>query len=295
MNMREAFINAANDLVEKDTKVSLILGGISVASFSDAINKYPKRVFDAGIMEQTGIGIAAGMSISGMIPIYHTIAPFLAERAYEQLKIDFGYQKLGGNFVSNGASIDYSSFGATHQCPAEINVIKQIPNMQIIVPGTAHEFETLFRDNYNNGCATYYRLCRDMNRNDQNVELGHANVICKGDDATIIAVGPMLDMVLGAIEGLNVTVLYYTSIEPFDKETLLINSSSRKIMICEPYYEGGILYDVIKLFNGQPISIQQFGLPHEFCSHYGSTIENMNYWNLTIKDLRNRLEGLINR
>lgn len=293
MNMRETFVSVTNDIIENDPRVSLVLGGISVASFRESIKKYPKRVFDAGIMEQAGLGIAAGMAVSGMIPIYHTIAPFLAERAYEQLKIDFGYQNLGGNFVSNGASIDYSSFGATHQCPAEINILKQIPNLQIIVPGTAKEFEDLFRNNYANGHPTYYRLSREINSIDFNVEIGKAVVVREGNDATVIAVGSMLNMVLRATKDMDVTVLYYTTVAPFDRKTLIESNRSDKIMICEPYYKGGLLYDVINAFHGKAISIDQFGLPHEFCPFYGTTIENMQHWGLTEVNLRQKLEELI--
>lgn len=293
MNMRETFVAVTKELIEKNSKTALVLGGISVASFSDELRKFPKRVFDAGIMEQAGLSIAAGMAITGMIPIYHTIAPFLAERAYEQLKIDFGYQKVGGNFVSNGASLDYSSFGATHQCPAEIAVLKQIPGMQIVTAGTPKEFDVLYRANYDNGQPTYYRLCRDINGFDNDVTLGKANVIKQGSCLTVIAVGPMLNMTMQATEGLDVTLLYYTSLAPFDYETLANNCPSGKVMICEPYYEGALLYDVIHALQGKLSYVDTFGIPHVFCNHYGTTLQNMEYWNLTVKDLHDRIMKVI--
>ena len=64
-------------------------------------------------------------------------------------------------------------------------------------------------------------------------------------------------------------------------------------MICEPYYEGGILYDVIQALNDRSVSIRHFGLPHEFCRHYGTTVENMSFWNRTAGDLRSELEIFI--
>lgn len=294
MNMREMFVNTTNELIKKDDRVALILGGISVASFQESIDAFPKRVFDAGISEQADLSIAAGMAITGMIPIFHTIAPFMAERAYEQLKIDFGYQQLGGNFISNGASIDYSSFGATHQCPAEMPILLQIPHMQIIVPGTPNEFRKLFLSTYDNGQPTYLRLSRDVNSVDNDVVFGKANVICKGNKATIIAVGPMLEMAMKAVEGKDVTILYYTTIKPFDSQTLLENVDSHKVLICEPYYEGASDYDIQTAING-PVNIVHCGMPHEFCKHYGTTKENYSAIGLTVEEIKDKLENLINQ
>ena len=290
--MREMFVNTTNELIKKDNRVALILGGISVASFQESIEAFPQRVFDAGISEQADLSIASGMAISGMIPIFHTIAPFMAERAYEQLKIDFGYQQLGGNFISNGASIDYSSFGATHQCPAEMPVLLQIPNMQVIVPGTPNEFKKLFLSTYDNGKPTYIRLSRDVNSVDSDVEFGKAKLIRKGTKATIIAVGPMLEMAMKAAEGLDVTIIYYTTIKPFDAAAIVENAANNKFLLCEPYYEGALDYDIQRSAGG-PVNIVHCGIPHEFCKHYGTTKENYAAMGLTAEDIRGKLEKLI--
>lgn len=292
MNMREMFVKTTNEIVDNDKRVALILGGISVASFSESIEKYPERCFDAGISEQADLSIAAGMAISGMIPIFHTIAPFMAERAYEQLKIDFGYQKLGGNFISNGSSIDYSSFGATHQCPAEISVLSQIPNMQILVPGTPDEFRSLYHSTYDNGCPTYIRISRDVNSESYDVKLGEANVIKKGKGLTIIAVGPMLKMVLEAADDYDVTVLYYTSIHPFDSKTLIENTDSSKVLVCEPYYEGALDYDITKALKRE-VLIDHCGMPHEFCKHYGTTKENYAEMGLSVENIKKKINSLL--
>ena len=95
-------------------------------------------------MEQSTVSFAAGLAKLKFIPIIHSISPFLVERALEQLKIDFGYQKLGGNLVTIGSSYDYAKMGSTHHCPTDINLIGNIPDSEIIIPGTAKEFKSLF-------------------------------------------------------------------------------------------------------------------------------------------------------
>jgi transketolase len=98
-----------------------------------------------GIMEQSLVGVFAGLAMEGFIPVARTFAPFLVERPLEQLKDNFCYQGLGGNFISTGASYDYSAEGMTHQGPGDVQALLGLPGMQIVVPGTALEFERLFR------------------------------------------------------------------------------------------------------------------------------------------------------
>jgi transketolase len=155
----------------------LLLGDIGVYGFNKLFEEYPEKVKNVGILEQAMTGMASGLALAGMIPILHTIAPFLVERSYEQLKLNFGYQKLGGCFVSIGASYDYASLGSTHHCPADINILKQIPNMEIVVAGHADEFDKLFKQSYNNRNPTYYRLSDYSNNIDRDVKFGKANVI----------------------------------------------------------------------------------------------------------------------
>lgn len=295
MNMRQQFVETTNELIENNSKVALLLGGISIASFTESINKYPNRVINVGISEQTIVSAASGMAVTGMIPIIHTIAPFLVERAYEQLKLDFGYQKLGGNFITTGASLDYSSFGATHQCPADIGVLKQIPGMQIVVPGTAEEFDTIFRSVYDNGCPTYIRTSRDVNSESQNVKFGKANVIKKGTKATVIAVGPVLDMVLKAISGLDVTVIYYTTVAPFDQKTLADNCPSDKVVICTPFYVNALLEDVKASIPNRKLLVREIGIPIEFIRHYGYTNEHYAAIGLTSERIESEVKEVIGR
>lgn len=293
INMRQQFTVSMQYLSDRDERVITLLNDIGVYAFRYLKEKYPNRVHNLGIMEQASISIAAGLSMTGYVPVFHTIAPFIVERGYEQLKDDFGYQNINGNFVSVGASYDYSGLGTTHYCPGDVGALLQIPNMQIVVPGTAEEFHTLFCGAYDNGKPTYYRLSEESNGESQKAVFGKALVMKQGAKATVIAVGTMLDRVLEATKELDVSVLYYTTIAPFDAAALREAAVSKKILLCEPYYYGALTSRIVDALAGCPIQIMYAGIPHEDITCYGTKAEIDAAFQLTANGIREKLLTLM--
>jgi len=292
--MRRQFVKTVEFLFERDNRLTVLLGDIGVYGFRRSFEKYPDRIYNTGILEQAMISLAAGLASEGFIPVIHTIAPFIVERSLEQLKIDFCYQRLGGNFVSVGGSYDYAALGCTHHCPADVGILKNLPNMQIIVPGHPKEFDVLFVHSYANGSPTYFRLSERDNSQANDIEFGKAIVLKTGAKATVIAVGPVLDSVMSACVDMDVTILYYTCLSPFDEQTLANSSYSSRILICEPFYSGALDYDVIKSLGPKSVRIQHVGIPREFLTEYGSASEHDVYIGLTPQNIRSNLENLIN-
>jgi transketolase len=155
--MREAFAATATDLLETDDRVAIVVADISVTLLARAIRHDPLRAVNVGIAEQTMVGVAAGFAMEGFHPIAHSLSPFMAERPYEQLKLDFGYQGLGGTFVGSGGSYDYAGEGGTHHSPADASLMIAIPRMQMLVPGHGREVDQLLRAVVANGEPTYVR------------------------------------------------------------------------------------------------------------------------------------------
>src|SRR5579883_267581 len=158
IDMRTQMVNTLSTMLKEDKRLVVVLADISASRFQPH-----ERIINVGIMEQSMISVAAGMALEGFIPIVHSIVPFLVERPFEQLKDDFCYQRLGGNFISTGASYDYSTEGMTHHGSGDVQILRSLPGMQILVPGTAREFDTLFRQSYANGSPTYYRMSATVN------------------------------------------------------------------------------------------------------------------------------------
>lgn len=291
--MRRQFVRTIQDLMAQDERLVLLLGDIGVFGFREAFAKHPERTFNIGICEQATIGLAAGLAREQLRPVVHSIAPFVVERCYEQLKVDFCYQRLGVSIVSVGASYDYASLGCTHHCPADVSVLKALPGMQIVVPGTAGEFDELFRATYHLGQPTYYRLSERCNDVNVDVSFGRASVVRQGHRGTVVAVGPTLGAVLAATSDLDVTILYYTTVAPFDACCLRDASSSDRIVLVEPFYKGTLASDVMDALSGRSVRLLSIGVPPAFLTHYGHPLDHDEVCGLTPAQIRLSVERFI--
>ncbi len=291
--MRQQMGQTVKELIESDERLVVVLAEISTGYFEGT--SHPERVINVGIMEQTMTSVAAGMALEGFIPVVHSITPFLVERPFEQIKDDFCYQGLGGKFISTGASYDYSTEGMTHHGPGDVQILRSLPGMQIVVPGTATEFERLFRETYANGSPTYYRLASENNPVEYPVRFGKLEVVQRGSQATVIAVGPMLAATLEAVKDMDVTVLYCTTVAPFDAERLraVCQGQTSKIVLVEPYYAGVLVPDICAAMGRIPVSIEAIGVPREVLWHYGTPEEHDEAIGLTKEGIRRRIERFL--
>lgn len=294
MNQTTAeFYQTMENILRNDKRTIVLLGVSGVGIMVDLSREFPERFIDAGIMEQAIVGIASGMAIGGMIPIIYGQSTFFIERAYEQMKIDFGYQKLGGNFVLYGGSTEFGTLGATHCCPAALAVLSMIPGMEIVVPGRPDEFTSLFVESYANGHPTVYRTSLFCNSYHEPVNFGKANVVKKGSKATVLAIGPMLELAMQALTDEDVTILYYSTVVPFDAETLRNNFENERLLLLEPSYQGGIMPIISKALPNEKIKTEFVGYPLEFIINHGYVAENADNYGLTVDAVKEKYRKLI--
>tara|TARA_B100000282_G_C31732097_1_gene491499 strand:+ start:1840 stop:2727 length:888 start_codon:yes stop_codon:yes gene_type:complete len=291
--MRKQFVKTISKLFKKDKKIVMLLGDIGVFGFRNLFKLYNKRIYNIGILEQSMISLAAGLSNEGMKPIVHTIAPFIVNRAFEQLKIDFGYNRLKGNFVSIGASYDYASLGCTHHCPEDINLMHNIPNMQIVVPGNSDEFNDLFNQSYNKENPTYYRLSDHENDKKFRVKFGKSNYIDNKSKITIVAIGPVLNNLYPLIKKYSLNLIYLTTIRPFDqnvfKKILKKNSS---VLIVEPFYSGAVNNEINNSFRNRNLKIKNISVPFKFLTNYGDKKQHDKKLGFTLENFEKRIKEL---
>ena len=154
--LRQEFSDLMSEIGKKNKKLVVMVGDIIHGLLKSFAKKFSDRYYNIGICEPSMVNLAAGMSKLSLIPVVHTIAPFLVERSYEQIKLDFGYQKLGINLVSVGSSFDYSQLGCSHHTYTDVSLINHINNSIIIIPGSAIELNVLFNRVYKKKSINYF-------------------------------------------------------------------------------------------------------------------------------------------
>jgi len=281
--MRAAFFKMLEDMFAKDDRLVLILGDIGVYTARNLFRDYPDRVFNIGICEQATISIAAGLAKEGFRPIFYSIAPFAVERCLEQIKVDVGYQRLPVTIVSVGASYDYAALGCTHHCPADVELMTSIPDMQVFIPGSESDMERFFPDMYGY-MPLYMRLSEKGHGLDFKPEHASFDVMKEGNRGLVVAIGNMLGVVMDACKDIDVEVVYITGLGIKGH----IENYGR-VAIVEPYYEG----TTARLWNidGDVYSI---GVPRGFLTEYGTTEEHDNALALSTEHIRVQLKLFFN-
>lgn len=288
-SMRGAFVDAVTDALDHDPRIAVVLADISADLFAPAKGRHPDRVVNVGIREQLMLGIAAGLAAEGMRPVVHTYAPFLLERPFESLKVDLAHQGLGAVLVSVGASYDVPGYGRTHACPEDVALLDALTAWRVIVPGHAEEAGSLLRDALAGDDRVYVRLTEASNARPQAIAPGRFTVIRRGRRGTVLAVGPLLDAAVEALGDLDVTVLYATTIRPFDSETLRATLDAPQVVLVEPYLAGSSTTEVSRALVSLPHLVLGLGVTDVDLHRYGTREEHDAAHGLDVPGLRRRI------
>ncbi len=293
--LRQEFADTMLEVGLADPRLVVMVGDISHGILQPYAKACPGRYFNVGICEPTIVNMAAGIAKTGLIPVVHTIAPFIIERAYEQIKLDFGYQQLGLNLISVGSAFDYAQLGCSHHCYTDISLMSHFKKAHIFFPGSPVELNVLFKKVYNNGCINYFRLPEKPHEvvfSPEEITVNKAIKVLEGEDLTIVAIGPQLRTALDAAQLLKnrdifAEVLYYPVIKPFDAETVLRSvMKTRKVLVIEEASAHDGLFNsvlrTVKQVSGVEYSqiavedfIHQYGTYEELCEDLGFSAQGI--------------------
>lgn len=291
MTPRQQFARTAGDLVETDPSVALVYAEISGQFFGEVETRHPDRVINVGIREQLLVNVGAGLALTGMRPIVHTFGSFLVERAFEQVKLGFGHQDVGGVLVGAGGSFDSASAGRTHQVPGDVALMDTLPGVRIHAPSTTTEVDTVLRTAVAGDGLHYVRVVGQTNSSSYAGPGLH--VVRRGGGATVIALGPVLDDVLAAVEGRDVTVLYASTVRPFDGRGLLAALAKPDVVLVEPWLAGTSAHVVGDALRDVPHRLLALGVARDELRRYGTPADHIAAHGLDAAGIRRSLDGFL--
>ena len=301
--LRNEFADLMLDIGSKDNRLVVMVGDISHGILKPFAKKYPERYYNIGICEPSMVNIAAGLKKIGLMPVVHTIAPFITERAFEQIKLDFGYQKLGINLVSIGSAFDYSKLGCSHHCYNDASILSHLNNSQIFIPGSDIEFKELFKLAYKKNKINYFKLTDNdhgfqFNKNE--IKIGKGIIVHPGTNLTICVIGAQLKNVLKAREKLkekkiSAEIIYFPSLKPFDKNIVIksVKKTQKIITVEELSAHDGLFNQCIKSLAGRKFKYKQIAIK-DFIHEYGTYEELCNIAGLSARNIIHQSLKLFN-
>lgn len=258
--------------------------------------EFPTRHFNVGIAEGDLIGTAAGLATCGKIAFASTFAMFAAGRAFEQIRNTVAYPKLNVKIAPTHAGISVGEDGGSHQSIEDIALMRSIPGMVVLCPADAIETKKMIFAAAEYNGPVYIRMGRlDVETifdENYDFQIGIANTLKDGKDATIVSTGLMTAEALKAAktleaEGISVRVINVGTIKPLDGETILKAAQETKFIItAEEHSVIGGLGSAVSEFLSEvhPTKIKKLGIYDKF-GQSGKAEELLEKYELTADKL----------
>lgn len=159
-NTRQAFIETLTELARKDDKIILIVGDVGFSYIEDFGKEFPNQFLNAGVTEQSMMGLAAGLALSGWKPYVYSMIPFVTMRNFEQLRNDVCYNNANVKVLGVRGSVHYKFLGFSHNISEneDVKILDHLPNLKIHIPETPEEVVKIINDSYLTSNPTYIRL-----------------------------------------------------------------------------------------------------------------------------------------
>lgn len=290
--------NKLVELAQKDEKIvavsAAMIDGTGLKEFK---KQFPNRIFDVGIAEQHALGMAAGLAKKGLKPVVPIYSSFY-QRAYDQVIHDICIQKLPVVMCVDRAGI-VGNDGETHQGIFDMAFFSLIPNITIMSPKNFAELEKMleFAVNLNEPVVIRYpRGCEGKIKFDKcdDIKLGKAEVIKKGKDLTIMAIGKMVERAVEVSDilkeqNIDCEIINARFVKPLDYNTIerSIRKTKNVITIEDGILKGGLGSSVMEFINEYKIEdvfVKMYGYDDVFVQH-GSVEELEKLYGLDAKSI----------
>ncbi|MCJ7808326.1 MAG: transketolase family protein, partial [Dehalococcoidia bacterium] len=198
MSIRNAYGNALVELGRENVNIVVLDADLSRSTMTHLFAKeFPDRFFDCGVAEQNMMGIAAGLAACGKTVFASTFAVFATTRCYDQVRVSIAQSHQNVKIVATHGGITVGEDGCSHHAIEDLALMCALPGFTVIVPADAIEAAQVIRVAAATHGPFYIRLARPkmpiVCRDHYNFAMGKSVTMRGGGDATVIAIGIMVD------------------------------------------------------------------------------------------------------
>ena len=291
----------------KENKDIVVLDADLACSTQTAMfgKEFPDRFFNMGIAEQDMMATAAGLASQGKIPFASTFAMFATGRTYDQIRNSIAYPKFNVKIVATHGGITVGEDGASHQALEDVALMRNIPNMTVIVPADCKECEEVIKYAALHKGPMYIRIARTNVPDifDENYKFDlKGKILREGEDVTIVTNGETLAEVIECTEilekeGIMAQIIHLPVVKPLDNDIILGGVKKTGVVVTVENHSiiGGLGSAVCELLSEKhPAFVHKIGINDEF-GQSGEQRELMDFYELTSEKLAKRIKALLEK
>lgn len=281
--MNSSYIGKLMEVAQKDHNVVHLLADSGTGYDEMFRRNFPDQIYNFGIGEENMVAAAAGMAATGKIPFIFTAGAFLAYRSMEFIRDDVCFQNLNVKIVGMGSGLSWSSLGPTHHTTEDISVLRAIPNLMILSPGTPNQVSGCVQAAYEHTGPVYIKIGMNHEKEyfgeDYALPENGQDILKDGTDIVVYVTGSILEEVYLAAEylekdGISVKLVNITMLKPFDKKSIMKTAEKiSKIFTVEEHNIYGGLGSIVAetlSYSGVPANVFPVGIVDRFASGYGT-------------------------
>ncbi|NLW07104.1 MAG: 1-deoxy-D-xylulose-5-phosphate synthase [Clostridia bacterium] len=264
---------------EKDSSLVAITAampdGTGLTPFA---RRFPGRFYDVGIAEQHAVTLAAGLAAAGLKPVVAIYSTFL-QRCIDQVIHDVALMELPVVLALDRAGV-VGEDGETHQGVFDLALLRCVPGMVLMAPKDEQELRHMLVTALQHQGPAALRYPRGAGQGVPltgpalPLPLGKGEVLRRGNDAAILALGPQVYNALAAAEalaglGIDCAVINPRFVKPLDEDLILewAERTGHLLTVEEHVLAGGFGSAVLELLGNrgrENVRLRRLGIKDEF-------------------------------
>jgi transketolase len=285
--MRDLFIETLCNRMADNPHIWFLAADLGSPALDRMRREFPDRCINVGIAEQNLVNIASGLALEGQIVYGYAIAPFIAMRAYEQVRVNLSVSSqirpVNVNLIGVGGGVSYQVSGPTHHCLEDLSIMRLLPNMTVFSPSDAalagafvdysigHQSPKYLRFDGKALPVLYEKVSPEL------LAAGFCELV-PGRDVCLVATGFMTQRAVRVAKETGCGAVDLFLLKPFDQEQLFAALSRYRHVITleEAFINGGGLDCAVSSLlteRRSPLTLDRIGFNDRYVFDLGSRDE----------------------